>query len=113
MKCRKNYGYHSPEKIDERPAYKGSKDEYHVCKDCGESWIFRMLPNGKYYQEEEYLNAYAKDLIQPYHEDFERIYGSPKKNVEEAQRAQEVQKELAIKKEEIKEFKSHKKIYGI
>lgn len=107
MKCRRNFGYHTSHLIDTCPAFDGAIDEKHRCNDCGTEWELRKLPNGEYYNDRQFYEAYAKDYLQPHHKDYELIYGDPTASINKDIERHKAQTKIEQNKDEIKEFKDH------
>lgn len=112
MKCPDSkHGYHDPKKIKEYEGFEKSIDELHQCQICGEKRMFRKIPNGEYYNDEEYYQFYAKDFLQPHHEDYRLVYGDPTEIIEKDKKHRKQQKHIENTKGELETFKKHKKNY--
>lgn len=108
-RCISWHRYHDPKIVDTRRTGDGATEKIHFCPICQTEWIIKHLPDGSVMQDDIFCQIYAKDFLQPYHADYELIYGrqTTKKQIEDFTKKQKVDKSLEIKREELQDYKQH------
>lgn len=118
------HGFHNMEQISEqkilqndwtRRNEKGSfiKElityKYYRCTDCKGRWMVKLNPLGKPVDPVLHAQLFVKDFIQPYHADYERVYGKENRDkiINDNKETKEGEEFKQNKRAEIADFKGH------
>lgn len=118
MKCKNPTGYHNTKlikEVKEQVTDFTSRKKFirsvcfYECDDCRSNWIVHFTPWGDPVDIKLYSEIMAKDILQPSHPDFEKVYGKKQKDFVRDEHKKNIEGENNKKemRENIADFKQH------